>query len=192
MLWAIRHADGKFPCKKACMICQKSRGLKDEQEEAPPATIGEVLRPSHDYEKRAPPGCEQLKQVPESLRKGYRISETDKKFRNIGGFKQSFLWLMEHLLPPSDLVKGCELIFPDTAFFDQGKAILMIKMDKEFCLQGTRNPKKLSFLKLVKDFQEVMKERKREQGIFQQKYGQFILEDDTKNLTKYKDNKSRS
>ena len=31
---------------------------------------------------------------------------------------ESFTWLMEHLVPPNpDKFKGCELIFPDTAFF---------------------------------------------------------------------------
>ena len=32
----------------------------------------------------------------------------------------SFNWLMHHLLPPQDLeskLSGCELLFPDTAFF---------------------------------------------------------------------------
>ena len=79
----------------------------------------------------------------------------------------TFRWLMERLLPPSDLIKGCELIFPDTAFFDRGQLVLMIKMDKDFCLQGIRNPKKLTTQILVKTFQEVLKERKREPGIFQ-------------------------
>lgn len=44
---------------------------------------------------------------------------------------------MEHLLPPSEkesAVKGCELIFPDTVFFNQGKAKMIIKMDKDYCL----------------------------------------------------------
>lgn len=81
----------------------------------------------------------------------------DDRIQHIGGFKQGFKWLMEHLLPPSDKIKGCELIFPDTAFFDNGVLNLMIKMDKDFCLEGVKNKKKLSVLKFVKNFQIVMK-----------------------------------
>lgn len=109
--------------------------------------------------------------------------DTEKQFKNVGGFKQTFRWLMERLLAPSDLIKGCELIFPDTAFFERGQLVLMIKMDKDFCLQGTRNPKKLTIQILVKNFQEVLKERKREQGIFQQKYGAGLEDEGKKDLT---------
>lgn len=90
------------------------------------------------------------------LKKSHQIIETDLKFRHVGGFQKGFAWLMEHLLPPSDLIKGCELIFPDTAFFSQGKAKLIVKMDKEFCLVGIRNPVKLSLQKIRKDFYETM------------------------------------
>ena len=32
---------------------------------------------------------------------------------------EKFNWLIDHLLPPNPAkVKGCELIFPDTAFFE--------------------------------------------------------------------------
>ena len=49
--------------------------------------------------------------------------------------KEQFFWLMEHLLPPSpDKFKGCELIFPDTAFFEQGQCKCIIKNDEDFCL----------------------------------------------------------
>lgn len=104
--------------------------------------------------------------MPAYLKDRFQIKDTEKLFKNVGGFKQTFRWLMERLLAPTDAIKGCELIFPDTAFFDHGQLILMVKMDKDFCLQGVRNPKKLTTQILVKTFQEVIKERKREPGIF--------------------------
>jgi hypothetical protein len=33
------------------------------------------------------------------------------------GMPRDFFWLMSHLLPCNDKIKGCELIFPDTVFF---------------------------------------------------------------------------
>ena len=42
---------------------------------------------------------------------------------------------MEHLLPPNPAkFKGCECIFPDTAFFDQGVCKFIIKNDEDYCL----------------------------------------------------------
>ena len=39
-----------------------------------------------------------------------------------------------HLLPFNDKVKGCELIMPETVFFDEGQPDTIIKLDKQFCL----------------------------------------------------------
>ena len=40
-----------------------------------------------------------------------------------------------HLLPFNDKVKGCELLMPETVFFDNGQPECVVKMDKSFCLQ---------------------------------------------------------
>ena len=54
--------------------------------------------------------------------------------------EESFTWLMEHLIPPNpDKFKGCALIFPDTAFFQNGKPTHIIKCDKDFCLIKVTN-----------------------------------------------------
>jgi len=37
---------------------------------------------------------------------------------------------MEHLLSFSEKILGCELIFPDTVFFKDGKPSFIIKSDK--------------------------------------------------------------
>ena len=51
---------------------------------------------------------------------------------------------MEHLLPQQiDKYRGCELIFPETAFFKAGKPKVMFKFDKEYCMIAVRNTERL-------------------------------------------------
>lgn len=79
------------------------------------------------------------------------------------GIPRDFEWLMRSLLPESDKVKGCELIFPDTVFFKKGKPVLIIKSDmRDYCLQGVTHPKKLSLQSIYKDFQNVVRRRKKD------------------------------
>jgi len=79
------------------------------------------------------------------------------------GISRDFFWLMHSLLPTNDKVKGCELIFPDTAFFKKGKPVIVIKSDtRDFCLQGVKHPKKLSLQSIYKDFQNVVRRRKKD------------------------------
>lgn len=154
--WAIRKGQGKFPCRSLCLVCHsKPDGHIEHHGE--PGNIDEVLGAQTEGPEKAPPGCACIKHVPDYIRRTFQIKEMDHKLQHVGGFPQSFRWLMEHLLPPSDRIKGCELIFPDTAFFSGGSLVLMIKMDKDFCVEGVRNRKKLSVLKFVKNFQIVMK-----------------------------------
>ena len=39
----------------------------------------------------------------------------------LAGKKLMFAQLIEFMLPPNDKVKGCQLLFPDTVFFANGK-----------------------------------------------------------------------
>ena len=48
------------------------------------------------------------------------------------------MWLIEHLLPSNDKIRGCEVVFPDTAFFVAGKAKMIVKNDRELCLMAVR------------------------------------------------------
>jgi hypothetical protein len=69
------------------------------------------------------------------------------------GVPRDFFWLMQNLLPASEKVKGCELIFPDTAFFKKGKPVIVVRSDpRDYCLVGIRHPKKLSLQSIYKDF----------------------------------------
>jgi hypothetical protein len=102
--------------------------------------------------------------------------EIKKEYEVLGGFERSFNWLMEHLLPPSENIKGCECIFPDTVFYENGEAKIIIKMDKDYCLTSTKNPVKLISRNINKEFYQTVRERKRHYlGIFQMKYGANVL-----------------
>jgi hypothetical protein len=51
---------------------------------------------------------------------------------------------MDNLMPPTENIKGCELIFPDTAFFNsQGNCQAIFKMDKDYCLRSIKVASKL-------------------------------------------------
>ena len=68
---------------------------------------------------------------------------------------------MEKLLPPNPAkFKGCELIFPDTAFFEKGECKGIIKNDEDFCLMQVKNPEKLKLFSIYTSFQSVLRERR--------------------------------
>ena len=121
-----------------------------------------------------------LKEIPDKLRKTLQIIQTENRYERYGGFPKSFCWLIEHLLPPArsvDTIKGCELIFPDTVFFERGKAKLVVKMDKDYCLQGFKNATKLNIQNIYKDFSNAVRERKKDtHGIFYMRYGPNFAE----------------
>lgn len=75
---------------------------------------------------------------------------------------------MEHLIPQqADKYKGCELIFPETAFFRAGKPKIIFKYDREYCLITMRNADKLKLNLVTQDFQNIVRERKRDSnGVF--------------------------
>ena len=115
---------------------------------------------------RLPP-TNSLKRAPDRINKALRVIDVQKEYQVLGGFERSFNWLMEHLLSPSDNIKGCECIFPDTVFFENGDAKIIIKMDKDYCLTSTTNPSKLIQRNINKEFYQTVRERKRHYlGIF--------------------------
>jgi hypothetical protein len=78
------------------------------------------------------------------------------------GIDRKFSWLMEHLLPINEKIKGCEMIFPDTVIFSKGKPRLIIKNDRDHCLIGVRHPSKLNLQSIYKDFSNIVRERKKD------------------------------
>jgi len=94
-----------------------------------------------------------LYRMPKKLQTSLEIIKKDKEYRELyGGEKQTFSWLMHHLLPYSEKIKGCELIFPDTVFFEDGKPKVIIKTEKDYCLISQKGPVKLSLVNILKDF----------------------------------------
>ena len=88
------------------------------------------------------------------------------------GMPRDFQWLMQHLLPINDKIRGCELIFPDTVLFHRGKPKVIIKNDKEFCLLPVRQMSKLNLQSIYKEFSNVVRERKKDfSGPFMKLYG---------------------
>ena len=75
---------------------------------------------------------------------------------------------MDHLVPPNpDKFKGCELIFPDTAFFNNGKPTHIIRNDKDFCLIKIKKADKMQLNTLQRDFFTVVRDRRNDNnGVF--------------------------
>ena len=77
--------------------------------------------------------------------------------------------MIEKLLPPNPAkLKGCELVFPDTVFFNlKGNPKMIVKTDRDFCLIAVRNQSKLQLGLIYNDFSRIIRERKKDQnGIF--------------------------
>jgi hypothetical protein len=85
---------------------------------------------------------------------------------------RDFQWLMHHLLPINEKIRGCELIFPDTVLFQRGKPKVIIRNDKEYCLMAVRQMSKLNLQSIYKDFSNVVRDRKKDfAGPFLKMYG---------------------
>jgi len=69
--------------------------------------------------------------------------------------------LLEHLLPPSDKICGCELLLPETAIFEGGKPKFIVKTDKDGCIV-MMNKAKMGLEELRRTFATVVRERKKD------------------------------
>ena len=68
-----------------------------------------------------------------------QVRSRDNHYLNYGGEPQTFMWLMSHLLSFTEKIKGCEIMFPDTAFFKNGEARVIIKTDNDsYCLTSVK------------------------------------------------------
>ena len=54
-----------------------------------------------------------------------------------------FVQLIEWMFPSSDKIKGAQILFPDTVFFEEGKPAFIARIDKEGCLVKVTQPSKL-------------------------------------------------
>ena len=60
-----------------------------------------------------------------------------------------------HLLPPSDRVKGCELLFPETVFFKNGKPERIVFTDQDYYLKQSISDEKLILNNILKEFMDI-------------------------------------
>ena len=80
---------------------------------------------------------------------------------------KDYHWLLTHLCG-TDKVKGCEMVYPDTAFFVKGKPKGIVRMDKEWCLVLVKGGNRVNLQNIYKEFSNVVRERKKEwMGPFQ-------------------------
>lgn len=133
----ILHADGAFSC--TCDVCKAGlvQGVRQRG----------------------------LREIPEKLTKCLRIREQSDNYAKYGGFPKSFKWFIEHLMPPAEqeqMIKGCEILFPDTVFFEKGKAKSIVKMDKDYCLQTITKEARLNNQNIFKEFSNTVRERKKD------------------------------
>ena len=156
-LFDIHNANGRFSCK--CDVCLHAAAPHKRRSKM------KVLHP--DSQEKAPLPPDTLRRLPEKVKRELAVRTTEQEYEGLGGFERSFCWLVEHLLPPNDNIKGCEAIFPETAFFEKGEAKLIVRMDKDFCLTSTRNAVKCIPRNIGKDFSVAVRDRKRHyMGIF--------------------------
>ena len=56
------------------------------------------------------------------MNKGHKFEvKREVNMRLLEGKQLTFVQLIEHMLPPNDKIKGCQVLFPDTVFFSAGK-----------------------------------------------------------------------
>ncbi len=74
----------------------------------------------------------------------------------------------------ADKFFGCEMIMPETVFYLKGKAQILFKLDKNFCLkaiQNTANKNELSNENVYKMLSVAVRDRKQDRnGLFTQVY----------------------
>ena len=81
----------------------------------------------------------------------------------IGDIEQiSFHKLMQMLCAPTEQFQGCEILFPETVFFDSklGKASEFIKTNNEGYLISIKSEKRLNLLGIKESFKKIMRKRR--------------------------------
>jgi hypothetical protein len=74
--------------------------------------------------------------------------------------KRGHNWLMENLLPPSDSILGCQVSVPDQVLIEKGKALFIIKTERDGCVNQV-NRNKTHLLDVLRHFLTFGLDRKR-------------------------------
>ena len=98
--------------------------------------------------------------------------------------EQSFNWLMEKLVSPSEQILGCEVNIPETVLFEDGKPKMFLKNEKDGCVsQFLKNKSKLSTVQ--KYFSQAYQDRKKaatnEAAAVQEKQGKIVKDGSQRN-----------
>jgi hypothetical protein len=67
---------------------------------------------------------------------------------------------MENLLPPSDTILGCQINVPDQVLVEKGKALHILKTEKDGCI-ALVNRNKTHLMDVLRYFLTVSTDRKR-------------------------------
>lgn len=78
----------------------------------------------------------------------------------------AFAQLIEWMFPSSDKIKGAQILFPDTVFFEEGKPAFIARIDKEGCLVKVTQASKLGLQEIRQRFSTIVRERKRETSLY--------------------------
>jgi hypothetical protein len=79
----------------------------------------------------------------------------------------TFTTLIEWLFANSDKIKGAQILFPDTVFFEEGKPSFIARIDKEGCMIKVTHPSKLALQDIRTKFPVIVRDRRKETGLYQ-------------------------
>lgn len=98
--------------------------------------------------------------------------------------------LIEKMFPNSDKIKGAQILFPDTVFFEDGKPLFIARIDKDGCLTKISQASKLSLQEVRQKFSQIVRDRRKETQLLifptnpgaQYLQGKGVTENDTSTM----------
>jgi hypothetical protein len=74
----------------------------------------------------------------------------------------NFRDFIENLFANTEKIKGAQLLFPDTVFFEEGKPLFIARIDKDGCLIKITQPNKLGLQEVRQKFSQIVRDRRKE------------------------------
>ena len=78
----------------------------------------------------------------------------------------TFVQIVEWLFANNDKIKGAQILFPDTVFFDEGKPSFIARVDKDGCLFKITQSSKIALQEIRQKFSQIVRDRRKEAGLF--------------------------
>lgn len=119
-----------------------------------------------DNKARAFFNCENCMVCKVQVTKGH-LFEVKKKINTslLNDTPIQFPQLIEWMFASSDKIKGAQILFPDTVFFEDGKPSFIAKVDKEGCMIKITQPSKLGLQDIRQKFSQLVRDRRKENGL---------------------------